>query len=1252
MTKINPSTNVSFLRIATILCAIPVCLAALSDKQLCYDPNCSEPISLARTILAYATNDPEVMSFRANVDVKVFSKGAGKRTDLWGVEINGKRGFAPKTFLKEYKVLKRVLSHEVPVDEFNGEANRVQPEKLEPTEKESGFVDTGEELHALLKDELSLDDNQTPSLKSLDESTTEEIHAINADSATPSYEVIDGTTVYFESGPSVQPSFVAEVAHATALPNEPASVISDSDTAHKGLSSDRDTFVSNKESQPGTNDASKLGGIELSVDTQKQASPSLLENLEAISGSLDTVSKDDTLALDGSSESNEESLKDVEHKEKSDSNVEENVEDNEEKVTEQVQSDSIFASITKTFQILSSSVAADPESTITQSSDDVAVPEAAVEGSLQLEEQVSENVEAKDAATEEILSARIKSESSIDQGFVDKEKVEMQQEVMYESIESAEISDEKINEASAIILENTASSDVPSINNFVHENADKPAKELPTAPPILADDSSASAKADVDSHVEDTEKPFVQVQETSEPEIIIENRTDGAVTSGEEESTILSNLQETKITTQNSDDSEQKSPESNEAQLENTKKDADYKEIVDQADKVTAEISETVSSPSDTAENIATESFPESHSVDETLAITEEEALNRSAADIEFNNESIVHSYVNRNDNLVNGTSSDNVPTESNELSNGAKSSVVGQEQSVDSSQESVISEQAMTLHEILRKRDLPSIENLKRKDVEGQTVDSVEEGILPEYGDHINSEDKVSSKNEDGDNGLKKFVSTTDCATENEDFVNGEDNLFDVKLDHNYWKTLMYLCVTALTTLVFTLGYYYIENVRRDGQLIARINKLEKELLVSTKECETLTENLKSIKDKLQGIEDESFGSNEMVISLKADLEVSQCTKIELEEQVSMLEKDLENATEAGLELERMLREVLSNNEVNPLAQSVEDLQARLDAQQTANESLTNALNLKAQEIEALSANLASAKKKCEDFEVKYLQTQDELTTQKSLKNNIEQTLTDKVHSFEEQVDELSTEKSSLYKELRGKEIEVKELLDVISQIKSNNLDLEKLYDVSSIKIEVVQLREERDELKMRLNDVNGAHQLLEEHMKLVKEEIIALSDQCKMAEKERKDAETRLEVLSKFFQDKETERQKEETIWLQKQGEVVSTVERLHTMQNEIQNYKQQVEMLKREIVDQEREYKNQISALEMKAHEQWVAARQNERRLEESKAEASQLRNRLTLVEKNLNDTDPEAKLHRRKRFSKVRQFWSTMEGNNLK
>ncbi|KYN31997.1 Transport and Golgi organization protein 1 [Trachymyrmex septentrionalis] len=1253
MTKINPFTNVSFLRITTILCAISLCLAALSDKQLCYDPNCSEPVSLARTILAYRANDRDVMSFGVNVDVKVFSKGSGKRTDLWGIEINGKRGFAPKAFLNEYKVLKRDLLYEVPVYKFNGEV-KVQPKKLESTEKESS------ESHTLLKDELSQDDNGTPSLKSIDEGIIKESHTINADSVSPSYEVIDGTTVYFESNPSVQPSSVSEVAHTTALPNEQASMIPDSEIEE--LSSDKNTFINNKELEPGTNDASsKLEGIKL--DTQKDTSLDFsIENSESIIGStLDTVNKDGISVLDGSSKSEKESFEKVEHTEKLEDSAKEIVEDNKEKVTEHVESDSIFASITKTFNILSNLETVTTDSTITESSDDTT--SETTENNLQLQEQVSENI-GVDAVTENILQSQIKLESNIDQGFTDKEKVEALQEIIHESTtesitKSVRVSDEKIDEASTIILENIISSDVPLPDNVVHENADIPAKELPTTLPILANDSPVS-KLDVDSYVENIEKP-----KTNDAKKVMENiRTDDAIISGEKESMILSNLQETvvtNVTTQSSDDVKQKLLESNEAYLENIKKDVDNEEIIGQAVKnVIAEISETISLSSETVENITTKSFSESYSVDENIAITEE-ALNRNAIEIQFNKESIVHNNVNKNNNLVNDVSSDNVPMESNEIS---KSSDLEPEQSTDSSQESIISEQTMILNKILKKQDLPSIENLEHKDNESQIVNSEKkEETLPGYGDHISSEIKVLYKKKNGNNSLEKLeftpfpneaevTCTTVCTTctkdhecitetvsENEkiDLKKGQDeedsSMNKTRLDHNYWKTLMYLCVTAFTTLAFTLGYYYIENIRRDGQLIARINDLEKELLVSTKECEVLCESLKSTKDKLHCIEDESFGSNEMVVSLKADLEISQNAKMELEEQVTSLEKELENITEAGLEMERMLREMLSsNNEVNPLAQLVENLQTRLDTQQAANESLTNALNLKAQEIETLSVELTSAKKKCEELEVKYLQVQDELVTQKNLKNNIEQTLTDEVHNLEEQVEQLSTEKSSLYKELKDKEIEVKELLEIISQVKSNNLDLEKLYDVSRIKIEAVQLREERDELKMRLNDVDGAHQLLEEHMKLVKEEIVALSDQCKMAEKEKKDAETRLEVLSKFFQDKETERQKEEAIWLQKQGEVVSTVERLHTMQNEIQNYKQQIEMLKREIVDQEREYKNQISALETKAHEQWVAARQNERRLEESKAEAGQLRNRLTLVEKNLNDTDPEAKLHR--------------------
>lgn len=53
------------------------------------------------------------------------------------------------------------------------------------------------------------------------------------------------------------------------------------------------------------------------------------------------------------------------------------------------------------------------------------------------------------------------------------------------------------------------------------------------------------------------------------------------------------------------------------------------------------------------------------------------------------------------------------------------------------------------------------------------------------------------------------------------------------------------------------------------------------------------------------------------------------------------------------------------------------------------------------------------------------------------------------------------------------------------------------------------------------------------------------------------------------------------------------------------------------------QEVQLKSQISVLEKKAHENWLTARQVERKLEDAKQEAAQLRNRLTLRERHFED-----------------------------
>ena len=45
------------------------------------------PVAKAVTLLDYPSNDPGILSFKSNAEVTVFSKAAGKRKDLWGVEV-------------------------------------------------------------------------------------------------------------------------------------------------------------------------------------------------------------------------------------------------------------------------------------------------------------------------------------------------------------------------------------------------------------------------------------------------------------------------------------------------------------------------------------------------------------------------------------------------------------------------------------------------------------------------------------------------------------------------------------------------------------------------------------------------------------------------------------------------------------------------------------------------------------------------------------------------------------------------------------------------------------------------------------------------------------------------------------------------------------------------------------------------------------------------------------------------------------
>ncbi|XP_033351392.1 transport and Golgi organization protein 1 isoform X6 [Bombus vosnesenskii] len=1159
MTERNLFINVLFLVIAIIFNAIPQCSSVLSDKRLCYDPDCSEPVSLARTTIRYTPNEAGLLSCNINEKVTVYSKEAGKRSDLWGVEINGRHGYIPKTFLKEYKILHKNLEHEVSIDPLF--SNVSSNEKLQSKKNKNKSVFDKKDIKTSSE---QIDNLELKSLEELPQS---------ANGINPSYEIIDGTTVHLDINKPSEPTFIKEVIQTTVVPNEQDA---DDEILNNNLESKEHTISAEVDFKDFVTSSEKI--LDLPEISGVQSSPL---NISITSDKVEYI-----------------------------------IENVENKSVTNVEGDQFLDKVI------------DINSPQTSTSDGLKET-LTIEGEEAVELNKEGNVSPSESDVNNNTTSDVQNVRTIDQ--IEEVDIQPLQNVRIDTTNKTQLDIQN-----AESFDQIQTKDIQSSQNITI---------------VTTSDARLDAQ-----NAENSDKVETENIHTSSVEMIVVNETE-------------SNIQNTENSGKVEKEDVNSSANIELFSLSNIKSDIQNAENSDQIETkdIQALQNVTIVTTSDTKSDVQSE---------------------ENSDKVDIKNIPLLENIIPRIKDTRYLGSVMQIQTEPDDAKKEEESKNIEDLNEHDTSEYKPFSFiESNVNNEVLV--TLPT-HNIETKDIQFDLDIETEEGSTLDTKSNSNIENTVSVKeitdiqyNTDNEDALHIIEETSEnifhevqasvpdvCTADNigcpltdnqnnfphhEQPSQGSENalMSGIQIESNYWLALMYLSVTATATLIFSLGYYCIENMRSDRQLIVRINKLEKDLLISEAECTMVNENLKSTKEKLSRMEDESFGSDEMVLSLRADLEASQNAKTELEDQVAMLEKDLESATEAGLELEKMLREVLSaNNEVNPLAQSVEDLQTRLNAQQAANESLTNAVNLKTQENESISAELVSVKKKYEELEVELARLTENLKQEINSKNNIEQTWSDKVQQLEMEIKEISTEKTTLQKELKAKEVEANDLVDVINRLNSNNLDLDKLYDVSHIKVEATALLEERNELKIRLAEIEGAHNLLEEHVKFVKEEVATLGEQCKVAEKEKKDAETRLEVLTNFFEEKEAHRQKEEAIWLQQQGEVVSTVERIQTMQNEIQNYKQQIEVLKREILDQEREYKNQISVLETKAHEQWVIARQVERRLEESKVEAGQLRNRLTLIEKNINDVDSEAKLHRRKRFSKVRQFWSTMEGNNCK
>merc|ERR1719167_1494309 len=196
---------------------------------------------------------------------------------------------------------------------------------------------------------------------------------------------------------------------------------------------------------------------------------------------------------------------------------------------------------------------------------------------------------------------------------------------------------------------------------------------------------------------------------------------------------------------------------------------------------------------------------------------------------------------------------------------------------------------------------------------------------------------------------------------------------------------------------------------------------------------------------------------------------------------------------------------------------------------------------------------------------------------------------------------------------------------------LEGDEVDLEASQEVAKLRVTARRaassLKRVEDELCTMTDDKNNLQAQLDER----ESECEVLRSARDETVKELVETNRRLEVLEQFFNKKEAELQKQLGLQSARFGDVTidadTTAKKLISVTAELDSTNGAMKVLKGELEEQEKSLKAAVALQEKKAHENWVAARQAERKLNDLQTEVGTLRNRLTVAESRAQSLEQE-------------------------
>lgn len=113
--------------------------------------------------------------------------------------------------------------------------------------------------------------------------------------------------------------------------------------------------------------------------------------------------------------------------------------------------------------------------------------------------------------------------------------------------------------------------------------------------------------------------------------------------------------------------------------------------------------------------------------------------------------------------------------------------------------------------------------------------------------------------------------------------------------------------------------------------------------------------------------------------------------------------------------------------------------------------------------------------------------------------------------------------------KSLSSSESKVQALEECLNAIKKDSKggEFKDIFDIADLKADLLAVTKEKSTMQEQFQTEKDSRKLLEDRAKLINEEMSNLKKEFGAAEKEKLEAQTRLEVLSTYFKEKETQLQ-----------------------------------------------------------------------------------------------------------------------------